>query len=249
MKFSVLMLFFVLGSPCRKVDIKHAESEREYKVEVKGVAFDRASGLPVVILYEPETKRALPIWIGFAEARAIKMFLDGVTPPRPITHELMKNIVENMGGNILRITITELKNNTFYAEIMIKVKDEILVIDSRPSDAIALALRSASLIFVREKVLQAAMKMEDDELWEKVGISVQEIRGELKKFFGERGLIVSDVKEGSKAESAGLKRGDVIVKCNGKKVKTRKALEEGLSGGKGELEILRGSKTVKIKLE
>lgn len=110
----------------------------------------------VVILKEKETNRYLPIWIGAAEADAIAVKLQGVPVPRPLTHDLLQSVVDAFGGRIQSIIVSDLKNDTFFAKILIAVNGNQMEIDSRPSDAIALAVRVSAPIFVDESVLERA---------------------------------------------------------------------------------------------
>jgi bifunctional DNase/RNase len=110
----------------------------------------------VVILKEKETNRYLPIWIGAAEADAIAVKLQGVSVPRPLTHDLLQSVVNAFGAKIQSIIVSELKNDTFFAKILISVDGSQMEIDSRPSDAIALAVRVSAPIFVDESVLERA---------------------------------------------------------------------------------------------
>jgi bifunctional DNase/RNase len=115
------------------------------------------SGLQrVVVLKEKESDRYLLIWVGTPEAGAIALSMQGIAVARPMTHDLVKNVIEAMGGKVTRILINDLVDNTFYARIMVDVDSRSLEIDSRPSDAIALALRTQSTIFVNERVLDEA---------------------------------------------------------------------------------------------
>jgi bifunctional DNase/RNase len=119
-------------------------------VVVGMVTIDPMSKTPVVILEEQRGGRRLPIWIGVNEARAIAQRLEDVTPPRPNTHDLAKRLVEGLDGAVERVTVTELRESTYYAVIALRVGEARIEIDSRPSDAIALALRTAAPVFVRE---------------------------------------------------------------------------------------------------
>lgn len=110
----------------------------------------------VVILKEKETNRYLPIWIGAAEADAIAVKLQGVPVPRPLTHDLLQSVVDAFGGKIQSIIVNDLKNDTFFAKILIAIDGSQMEIDSRPSDAIALAVRVAAPIFADESVLERA---------------------------------------------------------------------------------------------
>jgi hypothetical protein len=124
------------------------------EVKVAGLAIDERSKTPVVILQEIQGARVLPIWIGPTEAGAIAMELAGKKFQRPLTHDLMKTIVvEALKVRVVRVVITELRENTFYAKIFLARDKEIIAIDARPSDSIALAIRAHSPIFVVPELL------------------------------------------------------------------------------------------------
>jgi bifunctional DNase/RNase len=129
-----------------------------------GVRVELPANQPIVLLKEREGERYLPIWIGSAEAQAIALALQGVTPPRPMTHDLMRNILEELGVAVERIVITELREGTFYAIIQMTRNGTRFEISSRPSDAIALAVRTSVPIFANEEVLgEASIVIRDDE--------------------------------------------------------------------------------------
>jgi bifunctional DNase/RNase len=123
-------------------------------MKVWKLALDERSDTPVVILQEADGSRVLPIWIGRAEARAIAMELAKQKFQRPLTHDLMKTIIEGLGARVRKVTIGELKDNTFYAKLFIEQGEDIIGIDARPSDSIALALRAKSRIYVAEELLK-----------------------------------------------------------------------------------------------
>lgn len=125
----------------------------EVEVKVTKVAIDVNSKIPVIILKEKGGNKTLPIWIGLFEAQAIALALENVKPLRPLTHDLTKLLIEKLDGKVEKVVISDLRNNTFYAQILIKKDGENLQVDSRPSDAIALALRLKVPIFINEVVL------------------------------------------------------------------------------------------------
>ena len=129
------------------------EEVKIVEVEVSRLIFDETAKTPVIILREKGGKRLLPIWIGQFEANAIAFALEGVKAERPLTHDLITHILEGVGAKVEKIVINELKNNTFYARIVLRMDNSILSIDARPSDSIALALRVNAPIFVAESVL------------------------------------------------------------------------------------------------
>ena len=117
----------------------------------------------VVILKEKESDRYLPIWIGPAEADAIAVKLQDISVPRPLTHDLLRSVIDNLGGSVHHILVNDLESDTFYAKVVINVNGESLEVDSRPSDAIALAVRVQVPIFVEEQVLEKAGILLDKE--------------------------------------------------------------------------------------
>ncbi len=125
-------------------------------MKVQGLFFDSETNQSIVVLKDETTGRTLPIWVGLFEANAITMGIENTYAPRPMTHDLMKNIIEGMNATVRHITVNDLRSNTFYATISLQVEGRPVEIDSRPSDAIALALRVKAPIFVAEKVLDSA---------------------------------------------------------------------------------------------
>ncbi|MBV6513420.1 MAG: hypothetical protein FMNOHCHN_02952 [Ignavibacteriaceae bacterium] len=115
-----------------------------------------SSGAYALVLKEVFGNRRLPIIIGHFEAQAIALELEGIHPPRPLTHDLIKNLIENLGGTVMEVEISELRDNTFYAKIILEVSSLTNEVDARPSDAIAIALRTGAPIYVAEQVLEAA---------------------------------------------------------------------------------------------
>ena len=131
-----------------------------YQVDVVGIRLELPSNQPVLILRDQEISRYLPLWIGVAEATAITLALDGVKPVRPLTHDLMHNLIEHLGERVLSVTISELIEGTYYATVNFANHDPI---SARPSDAIALAVRSDVPVFVASEVMDyAAMDLADD---------------------------------------------------------------------------------------
>ena len=117
------------------------------------VALDPVTQSPIVLLVDVQDKKMIPIWLGHAEANAIFVAMEHIQAPRPMTHDLMKNTLGELGAKLLRIEINDLKDSTYYATMYLKCRKTVIGIDSRPSDAIALALRCAAPIYVTEEVL------------------------------------------------------------------------------------------------
>ena len=126
----------------------------DIKLSVQGVLTDPKTETQVVLLRAEDNKEVLPIWVGAVEGNAIKFALEGVLPSRPLTHDLLKSMMEHLGLRIQKVIITEIKNNTYYALIYLESGGSLLSIDSRPSDAIALALRSHVPIYTTDEVFK-----------------------------------------------------------------------------------------------
>jgi len=129
-------------------------------VKVKEIAFDLSMN-PVLLLVDEAEIKVLPIWIGHFEAHAIAVALEGGAAPRPLTHDLLKTLCDEFGGAVTRVVINDVRDGTYYAQLYILKKDRESVVDARPSDAIALALRSVAPIFISEKVADYALPMEE----------------------------------------------------------------------------------------
>lgn len=130
------------------------------EMKVNTVTIDQSGGF-IVLLTDFEEKKVLPISIGPFEAQAIALVLQGVEPPRPLTHDLLKNLCDNLGGVLNKVVITDIKDNTFYSELYLQHGDKFIVIDSRPSDAIAFALRCGVSIFMEAKLVEFTYDYED----------------------------------------------------------------------------------------
>jgi bifunctional DNase/RNase len=121
---------------------------------------DPITNMPIIVLRENAGQRVLPIWVGVFEANAIALQKEGVQTPRPMTHDLLKNVIDELGGRLERIVVCDLKDNTFYAALHVLSPTGPRTVDARPSDAIALALRCGARIFVEEMVIQSARSVE-----------------------------------------------------------------------------------------
>jgi len=130
------------------------------EMKVRGLALDPMSNMPIIILRDEDDKRSLPIWVGIFEANAIALELEKIATPRRMTHDLIKNILEAIDARVVKVMVTDLKDNTFFAVLHLQVGETEYTVDSRPSDAIALALRVAAPIFVDEDVVRKAKSIE-----------------------------------------------------------------------------------------
>jgi bifunctional DNase/RNase len=130
------------------------------EMKVRGLALDPLSNMPIVILRDEEDRRSLPIWVGVFEANAIALELEKIATPRPMTHDLIKNILESLDARVGKVVVNDLRDNTFFAVIHLHLGGSEITVDSRPSDAIALALRVGAPIFVDEEVVLKAKSVE-----------------------------------------------------------------------------------------
>src|SRR5919202_3957655 len=144
---------------------------------IYGVRFDMVGKQPIVLLKTADGNKFLPIWIGHPEAAAILMKLQGATTPRPMTHDLVTDILSQLDAQVVRITVTELRESTFYAQITVQQDGSEIDVDSRPSDAIALAIRAEAPIFAADRVIEeSAIEFEGEE------VNEEEVVDEFRKF-------------------------------------------------------------------
>ena len=148
------------------------------EMKVTGIAIDPFTNSPIVILKSEDGTDVLPIWVGFMEASSIAMELEKTPRARPITHDLIKNIFDHTNFKLSKIEVTDLKDNTFYANIYLQNNGKEHIFDARPSDAIAIAIRTGAPIFVNEKVIESAQKIEIDEDREKLKDILEDIPDE-----------------------------------------------------------------------
>jgi uncharacterized protein len=166
------------------------------EMTIYGVSFDLVGKQPIVLLKTSDGNRYLPIWIGHPEAAAILMKLQGAAVPRPLTHDLLVNILGELDVEIARVTVTELRDNTFHASITVVHNGTELEIDSRSSDAIAIAVRAQAPIFAADDVIEdSAIEMEGDE------VNEEEIVDEFRRFLDKVSAEdFAEVEDGEEAE-------------------------------------------------
>jgi hypothetical protein len=128
----------------------------EIEVRIRGLMMDPSTNMPIVVLKDMASDNVMPIWVGIFEANAIAIEIEKLAAPRPMTHDLMKNLVNYLNAKLERIVITEIKDDTFHALLWLRQGDEVVSVDARPSDAIALALRTDCPIFVTDSVMETA---------------------------------------------------------------------------------------------
>lgn len=147
-------------------------------MSIKGLMLDPVSNSPIVVLKDEAEKFFLPIWVGIFEANAIALQLENVATPRPMTHDLLKNMIADLDARVTRVVINDLRDSTFFAQIRVITGEKTLEVDARPSDAIALALRTEAPIFVAQSVLDQAQTISPDG---------EETDEKLKKWFEQLG--------------------------------------------------------------
>ena len=130
----------------------------EVEMKIRGLLMDPVTNTPIVILRDSGSETVLPIWVGVYEANAIALEIEKVSTPRPMTHDLIKNVLAGLDARVHKVVVTELKEDTFYAVIWMERDGKVISVDSRPSDALALALRVDCPIFVEEEVLKTSKK-------------------------------------------------------------------------------------------
>ena len=128
----------------------------QIEMSIKGLMVDPLTNMPIVILRDQDGQRVLPIWVGIFEANAIALQMENIPTPRPMTHDLLRNVIQDLRATVEKIVVCDLQENTFYALIYLTVNGDTVAIDARPSDAIALALRTRAPIFVEETVIDNA---------------------------------------------------------------------------------------------
>ncbi len=223
-------------------------SAAEVRVQVANVGYDQETGAHYVLLQDDSKSRELPIMIGESEANAIMFSIQGIKPPRPFTHDLMRSIIAQTGNGVDRIVIAELHDEIYYAKIY--MDKGRYAIDSRPSDAIALAMGMNAPIYVNPKLLESTLassasggKIPDTA--RALGLTVEQLTPELALYFdepNERGVLVSEVSPA--AQKAGIARGDIVVKVNDRAVTAPDDFSQDASalksGGAVRLTLIRG---------
>jgi hypothetical protein len=230
------------------------------RVELTDIGMDPTSGSPVIILTDQEHGRVLPIFIGISEASAISKGMESEPGRRPLTHDLLVNMMALLEAELRRVEITSLKENIFYADLVLGLKEREVRADSRPSDAIAIAVRLNVPIYVSREVLETSSSEELTEWWQRegatsnLGLELQVLTEELARAFGsdrKTGVLVSSVREGGVAAESGLERGDIIFRIDDEEVNDPVQVAEVLTGKAGRdvrmLVLRRGSEvTVSI---
>jgi uncharacterized protein len=212
------------------------------EVKIYRLIVDPASMQPVVLLADLAGERVMPVWIGPNEANAIQAEIEGVQPPRPMTHDLLERVIQRMNGTVKRVIITHQKENIYYALLVIEKDRNLLEIDARPSDSLVMALKLKSPIFVAKSLFKerSVSLGESKEADSPYGLTLQELTPMLAESFGfkkGRGVLIADVKGGSRAEKDGLQRGDIVVEISGEKIPDVAAMKNALASIKNPVKI------------
>lgn len=134
----------------------------QVEMTIKGLMVDPVTNMPIVILKDENDDRVLPIWVGIFEANAIALRIEDIETPRPMTHDLLRNLLESLQARVEKVVVSDLKDNTYFAQIHLLVDGSARQIDARPSDAIALALRTEAPIYVEQEVLEQSSALNED---------------------------------------------------------------------------------------
>lgn len=242
-------------------ELSAAQDAGLVETKVKTVVMDPYTQSPVVVLETVTGNKLLPIWIDVPEARAIAMELEQVKAPRPLTHDLIRSLLQRLGVNLQHAAITELRNDTYIAVLSLSVKGQKLEIDCRPSDAIAIALRMKAPILASAQVLAKSKPMPAESgraghAQTKLGIQAQDLTAELAKLLDseqQRGVLVAAVEVGSVAMKAGIERGDIISKANDRTILSAADLESAVHAVKAparlKLEIIKKGKPTTVVID
>jgi bifunctional DNase/RNase len=196
-------------------------------VELSTVGLDGRTGSPIVVLRDPESGSVLPIWVGNAEAQAIALVLHGIVPPRPMTHDLMANLISELRAEVEEVVVTDLRSNVYFGLVRLRVAGEKKgrEVDSRPSDALALAVRTGAPIRVARKILAGIPDFDfiapegPNQIVQALGMTVVFASPSLRQQFrlgDRRGVVVTSVF--GLARERGMRRGDLITEVNGKPI-------------------------------
>ena len=229
-------------SPVKQAAPSVSQKEELIRVTVYQLVVDPSSRQPVVTLADPGEKRALFIWIGFAEARAIYSEIEGVEHQRPLTHDLIEKIIQKSNGAIHHIAITHSRDNIYFAAIVLQREENLVEIDARPSDALVMALKFNAPIYVsRDLFERMSLPLESQtEMEESYGLSLQELTSDLVKYLSfesGKGVMVSGVRKGSPAAMDGLMTGDIIVEVDGRIVEDLPFFMQAFKKSKSPLKV------------
>jgi bifunctional DNase/RNase len=213
--------------------VPHAPAVELLPAEISTLGWDGLTDTPVVLLRELASGKVVPIWVGAAEARAIALALHGIEPPRPMTHDLMRNLIADLGAKLLEVWVTELRGDTYYGLLQLAVKGsaEPLLVDTRPSDALALALRTGAPIRLAKQIVDQTPQLDflapepSDQVVRAAGLTVKAVSAELRRDHDlpdRPGIVVVAVD--AQAAASGLRAGDLVLAFDGSPAATPIAL-------------------------
>jgi bifunctional DNase/RNase len=219
------------------------EQKELVQVKIHKLIMDPTSLQPVVFLADPLEERGMPIWIGPCEANAIHAELQGIKHPRPLTHDLLERIMQKANCKIQRIVVTHSKEGTYYATMVMERGSSLVEIDARPSDSLVMALKFKAPIFVSKSLFsEMAVPLREEKGTEELyGLTVQELTPSLAQSFSfesTRGVLVSDIRQGSQAEKDGIQRGDIFVQVEGETAGDVMTLKGALAKSKAPVQAM-----------
>jgi len=248
-KVIALMSLWLLAAACcaagptvRQDASTDAQNGDLVRVSIYQLVVDPSSQQPVVSLADAGEKRALFIWIGLAEARAIYSEIEGIEHSRPLTHDLLEKIIQKADGVIHHIVITHSQDNIYYATIFLQKGDNLVEIDARPSDSLVMALRFDAPVYVSRNLFDKMSQPLElrANIEESYGLSLQELTPDLAEYMAfelKKGVLVSGVREGSQAAKDGIRTGDIIVAVAGRTVEDLPFFRQAFTGDKDPLSI------------
>ncbi len=231
-------------------------------VDVKGVAMDPESQTPVLFLADRNSDRILPLWIGRSEARAISLGLQGVSPARPLTHDLAKRMLDLLDARVERVVISDLKGNTYYATLSLRAGRKTWEVDSRPSDAVAMSLRFGAPLFLSRELVEKGVLVDLRTastalpLERMYGFAIRELTPEVARYFGyeeDEGVIVTEITRRGAAERAGLRKGDILVRLDRRRVEGMEDVQGALAKKEKSdamrVDVYRKGKVLSLKIQ
>ena len=251
--FVTVGALFVAGCGCSDSDL--------LPVDVRGVVVDPETQSPILFLVDPESEKGLPVWIGRSEARAISLGLKDVTPPRPLTHDLMKSMLDVLQARVERVVISDLKENTYYATLNLRAGRKTWEVDCRPSDAVAIALKFDAPLFLSRALVQKGVLVDlgsssaEAPAERMYGFVTGDLSAEVARYFGfekETGVIVTEITRDGPAERAGLRKGDILLRLGRRSVEgmddVRSTLRKKDPSDAMRVDVYRKGKVLSLKI-
>lgn len=239
----MVLLWFLMPTPA---------SGDFQRVKVQAVVRDPRTAQPVVLLADPTGRRTMPIWIGEAEAMALEAAMEGQVSKRPMTHDLLASVISRLEASVEEVRVTELKEEIYYALILLKGPRGVIQVDARPSDALVLAVKAKRPVSVERSIFDARSLSAPGSLTESYGLEVQELEEKLGLALGHKGkgVLVANVLPKTPAHEAGIRPGDILERVQGKSVESPSELEEALQSSQGKvgLELFRQGNRLKVVL-